>query len=285
LHGSGQRSYPNGKHWTKHATSLAVLHKPKPHRYEHSKNVFLPDLLRNVHRDAIGDGERRAEIDPFSQWQPASVGATACQELPEGCNMGAGFSQALLNRASSYGRFRYNPPLTLEELAQLFCFINCGGKLKTDVYTRSKTPMAVRLSLIARNVSGLMCGIYGYDPILRRLMLLRPGEVDQLQKLYFLENYNLEQIAAIIVIVGRLQEVLSAWGSRGVRIMNAEAGMIAQRCYLAASALGLGCGAALGVNAILMNPVVEADGEHESAILQIFIGHQVASADAYDFTY
>jgi SagB-type dehydrogenase family enzyme len=285
LHGSGQRLHPNLKRSPEPATSLAVSQKPNPHRYEHSKNIFLPDLLRNVHRDAIGDGERKASLDPFPQWRPAGVERAACQQLPEGCNTGVGFSQALLSRASSYGRFRYNPPLTLEELAQLFCFIDCGGRHNTDVYARSTAPMAVRLSLIARNVSGLKCGVYAFDPVLRRLVLTRAGEVDQLQRLYFLENYNLEQIAAIIVIVGRLQEVLSAWGSRGVRIMNAESGMLAQRCYLAASALGLGCGAALGVNAILMNPIVGANGESESAILQLFIGHQVASADAYDFAY
>jgi nitroreductase len=65
--------------------------------------------------------------------------------------------------------------------------------------------------------------------------------------------------------------------------MNAESGMVAQRCYVATAALGLGCGAALGFDATQVNRLLNINCESESAILLIFIGHQVPSAYAYDF--
>jgi len=39
----------------------------------------------------------------------------------------------------------------------------------------------------------------------------------------------------------------------------------------------------LGFDATQMNRLVDVDGESESSILLIFLGHQVPSAYAYDF--
>jgi len=255
-----------------------------PTRFERSQNVFLPELLRAVHRATLLDGERRPESDLLPEWEAPSGETRANFDLPSGCNLPSGFTEALVRRKTSFGRFRRDPPLSQKEIAQLLCFVSCSARHSTDIYTSPRGPTAVRLCLIARNVSGLPPGTYDHNPRLRQLILKDGGAIDShLQKYYFLDNYNLDQMAAIVVVVGRLQSVVTAWGNRGLRIMNAESGMVAQRCYVAASALGLGCGAALGFDATQINRLVGVDGESESSILLMFIGHQVPAAYAYDF--
>jgi SagB-type dehydrogenase family enzyme len=253
-------------------------------RYERSRHVFLPELLREVHRETLVNGEQRPPVDRLPEWEAGNAENLTSFELGRGCSMPSGFVAALMERGSSWGRFRCHPRLSWNDLSNLLCFLNCSARHATDAYTLPRGPSAVRVCLIARNVSGLPPGAYDHDPCRGQLLPITASQIDsQLQKAYFLENYNLDQVAAILVVVGRLQPVLASWGSRGLRIMNAEAGMVAQRCYTAASALGLGCGAALGLDATQINRAVGVDGENESSILLIFIGHQVPSAYAYDF--
>ena len=255
-------------------------------RYERSRRVFFPALLGELHRETTAGGDRRPRADSLPEWEAGGAGQVASFPLEQGCRMAKGFAQSLMERATSWGRFRLYPPLSGKELSSLLCFVNCSARHATDIYSSPRGPSAVRLGLIARYVSDLPPGVYDQDPHQGQLILRTGGRTDaQLQKAYFLENYNLDQVAAILVVIARLEAVWTAWGGRGLRIMNAEAGMVAERCYVAASALGLGCGAALGLDATRINRVLGIDGEKESSILLIFIGHQAPSAYAYDFRF
>jgi SagB-type dehydrogenase family enzyme len=230
------------------------------------------------------NGDRRPESDRLLQWKAQTNDTQPLLKLRSGCTLQCGLAQALVQRETSFGRFRRDPPLSQEQLAQLLCFVSCSAVHGTDIYKTPRGPSAVRLCLIAQHISGVPRRTYDYDPQSHRLIPNGCGTIDTpLQDLYFMDNYNLDQIAAILVVVGRLECVETAWGSRGLRIMNAESGMVAQRSYLAASALGFGCGAGLGFNAVQMNRLLGIDGESESSILLIFLGHQVPATYAYDF--
>ena len=65
--------------------------------------------------------------------------------------------------------------------------------------------------------------------------------------------------------------------------MNGEAGILAQRIYLASTAFSLGCGAVLGFDAQLMGQIVGADAKTVMPLLLVFIGHQTEGAVSYDF--
>ncbi|GCF12063.1 hypothetical protein KDI_56270 [Dictyobacter arantiisoli] len=87
-----------------------------------------------------------------------------------------------------------------------------------------------------------------------------------------LENYNLADVAALITVIGNPTRMLEAYGSRGYRALNIEAGMIAQTIYLVATASSLGCGAALGFNFLAMNEALELAGTDLRSLLFIMVG-------------
>jgi hypothetical protein len=75
--------------------------------------------------------------------------------------------------------------------------------------------------VFANHVKGLMPGCYLYDTAAHRLETATPGVPDGLlsQFLYISYftrlNYNLEQVAAVIAISGRLNAMVSTYGARG----------------------------------------------------------------------
>jgi nitroreductase len=99
-----------------------------------------------------------------------------------------------------------------------------------------------------------------------------------------LANHNVDQVSAILVLTGRLDAVLSTMGARGIRVMNAEVGIAAQRAYMAAAAFSLGCGAALGFDSQRISAVLDANDDLEIPLLLIFIGQRSRALIGYDFT-
>jgi len=61
---------------------------------------------------------------------------------------------------------------------------------------------------------------------------------------------------------------------RGIRLMNAEAGIFADRAYLACAALSLGCGAILGFNAAAIGAALQLDSQQEVPLLLLVVGHR-----------
>jgi nitroreductase len=104
-----------------------------------------------------------------------------------------------------------------------------------------------RLVVFVNHVTGVPAGAHSYDAASHTLTPL-PGPPPHpfLQRVYTLNNHNLEQASAVLVVLARPHAVLRAAGPRGYRLLNAEVGAVAQATYLAAAALGTGCGAALG---------------------------------------
>lgn len=132
-----------------------------------------------------------------------------------------------------------------------------------------------RLSVFVNHVVGLAPGAYDHLPEEVALRPVREGPVaDFLQSNYFLNNYNLEQCAAVLTVVARPTAVTSAVGPRGYRLVNAEVGAVTQSVYLACAALGLGCGAALGFDNVSYRDELRIEDRHEWPLLILMVGHE-----------
>jgi SagB-type dehydrogenase family enzyme len=190
----------------------------------------------------------------------------------------------LMHRETNWGMFRREPALEAEVLERVLEFIAYGVQYKSDLYPCRVALPSLRIALIAQNIKNLEQGVYDYgfaDAQLSR----RNDWVSawSLQLIYSLMNQNIDQVSAILVVVGRLDAVLTTLGGRGIRVMNAEAGMAAQRAYLATAALSVGCGAALGFDAHRIGEILDLDKNAEIPLLLIFVGHRCDEAFAYDF--
>ena len=95
-----------------------------------------------------------------------------------------------------------------------------------------------------------------------------------LQRLYALDNYNMTQVAAVLVISGFLDEARETYGDRGYRMLNLEVGAVAQTAYLAAAATGIGCGAVLGIDNVAVDELLGIGPSGENSLLFVLLGHE-----------
>jgi SagB-type dehydrogenase family enzyme len=245
--------------------------------YERSRRTFIPEMLLPVHKATLLEKVQRPVLPP-SLW-PLTIPSTSQQIIR------SDFGSLLAHRQTTWGMFRREPALEAEVLERVLEFVAYGVHYNSDLYRRRVALPSLRIALIAQNVANLQQGVYDYN--FENARLSRPNNWvsrSSMQSIYSLMNQNIDQVSAVLVMVGRLDAVLSTFGGRGIRVMNAEAGMAAQRAYLATAALSLGCGAALGFDAHRVSEILDLDNDVEIPLLLIFIGHRCDDVFAYDFT-
>jgi SagB-type dehydrogenase family enzyme len=98
----------------------------------------------------------------------------------------------------------------------------------------------VDIYVSAHAVTGLAPGSYAYQRDAHALEPLAAGDFRQQAAFLCLEQPLGGDAAATLFFLARLDAVLEAFGERGYRVANLEAGLAGGRAYLAAYALGFG---------------------------------------------
>ncbi|MFD4314716.1 nitroreductase family protein [Streptomyces sp. NPDC058548] len=181
--------------------------------------------------------------------------------------------RVLRGRRSSFGRFDAADPVTPGQLSSVLAACaatSFGGEADPDGTLRQ-----VRLYAFVNHVQDIAPGAYVYDPDAGDLALVVPGPQGAfLQENYFLANYNLEQAGVVLVPTVRTKAVLDAVGDRGYRLAVGTAGAVAQTFYLAASALSLGAGVALGFDNVSFVERLGLEGTAEAPLLIMPLGNE-----------
>jgi SagB-type dehydrogenase family enzyme len=187
-----------------------------------------------------------------------------------GLLMEADLRQCFRERRSSFGLFTSSPPLEPGVLATVLWACAMAAQAPTDV-----TLPRTRLWVLANAVAGVKPGVYNYDGSREQLVCLQELDVGALlQRLYALDNYNMTQVAAVVVISGFLDEARRRYGDRGYRMLNLEVGAVAQTAYLAAAATGIGCGAVLGIDNVAVDELLGIASSGENSLLFVLLGHE-----------
>lgn len=188
--------------------------------------------------------------------------------LPEPRPLDTSVTTALRERRSSFGRFSASTRMEPQDLSTVLAAADRATGLVGGAGTS-------RMSVFANHVADLEPGAYDHVSGTAVLRPVREGPVAEfLQSNYFLNNYNLEQCAAVLTVVARPTAVTSAVGPRGYRLVNAEVGAVTQSVYLACAALGIGCGAALGFDNVSYRDELRIEDRHEWPLLILMIGHE-----------
>ncbi|MFB7109133.1 nitroreductase family protein [Streptomyces sp. NPDC056291] len=241
---------------------------------ERSRTLLGFDALRDMHTATLeGAADRPA---------PGALAAAAALPedadgvrvaLPEPAFPDTGVRRALRERRSSFGRFDARRRVGGGHLSAVLAAC-AETRLAGDTDPSGEIRLA-RLYAFVNHVEGVEQGAYAYDPDRGALRPVAPGPQGSfLQENYFLANYNLEQAGAVLVPTVRTTAVLDALGDRGYRLAVGTAGAVAQSFYLAASALGLGAGVALGFdNVSFVERLGLAEGD-EAPLLVMALGHE-----------
>ena len=231
--------------------------------WERSRFIRRFPEVESVHAAAlVGSTPRPPSPDPPRRLQHPSP---TCGLLME-----ADLRQCFRERRSSFGLFTSSPPMERELLETVLWACAMAAQAPTDVML-SRT----RLWVLANAVAGLKPGAYRYDGSNGQLVRLQELDVGALlQRLYALDNYNMTQVAAVLVISGFLDEARETYGDRGYRMLNLEVGAVAQTAYLAAAATGIGCGAVLGIDNVAVDELLGIGPSGENSLLFVLLGHE-----------
>ncbi|MFI8089812.1 nitroreductase family protein [Streptomyces sp. NPDC086080] len=251
-------------------------HRPRVRHRDRERSRTLLDFASLTAMHAA-TSERAAD-------RPAPGALTAAAALPVGAGgvrtplpapafPDTGLRRTLRERRSSFGRFDARRPVGAGSLSAVLAAC-AGTRLAGDTDPTGDIRLA-RLYVFVNHVEGVEPGAYAYDPDRGDLRLVAEGPQGAfLQRNYFLANYNLEQAGAVLVPTVRTTAVLDAVGDRGYRLAVGTAGAVSQTFYLAASALGLGAGVALGFDNVSFVERLELSGGDEAPLLIMALGHE-----------
>jgi SagB-type dehydrogenase family enzyme len=137
---------------------------------------------------------------------------------------------------------------------------------------------------VVHNVEGIDSGVYYYDPARHALEQVRAGDFrGELQAAITSLMFNLFQINLCFFPVANYEPRLAAYGDRWYRVQNMEAGIIVQRLYLAAAALGLGCHTQLGFHVDAVNELLGLGETPLTSLIQVLIAPTHDPGIFYDY--
>ena len=169
----------------------------------------------------------RAAAPPASQAPPRDLVSLPAPDPASGRSLGETIQRRGSTRTFSHAA------LTVGELgAALWA---ASRPIPQDVPTG-----LIDLYLVVNAVDGIAPGAYRYESAAHGLERLAEGDFRRQSGFLTLEQPLGGDAAAVIYFLAPLDAVLAAFGDRGYRLVNLEAGIAGGRAYLAAYALGFG---------------------------------------------
>jgi SagB-type dehydrogenase family enzyme len=195
----------------------------------------------NVHLDCVAPGvavrELRpplTELSPLPATVPSSRFDAAANDAPP-ASLPA--RQALLGRRPMSALARR--PMTRGELLALNHAAFRGGSF-FPMFPDGPHVACVRPFWIMHEVTGFDRGIWYYHPQTDRWSMLNAGQFRRESKYIAGDSDCFSHAAAVCVMTANLHALMTQGGPDAYRLAHLEAGIAAQRLYLAATSLGLG---------------------------------------------
>jgi len=222
---------------------------PQPGEVPPLSFATIPVSQREVEYPAMlemHEASSLASVEEVAQWRergrqavssspaPADEGVRL-QPLREGEQPSDTIEEVILRRGSTR-TFDASASITLAQLSIILDRATRGlpadflqpGAQRNDIY------------LIAHSVEGLAPGAYFFHREQRTLELIKPGQFRAEAYRLGLEQQLPADACVDIFFLADLNHVLDAYGNRGYRAVQLEAGAIGGKMYLAAYALRLG---------------------------------------------
>ena len=197
--------------------SSAEVDYPELREMQSASSLATPADV-SAWRKAVPPGRRRSPSGSMSL--PAAIG-----------DAGRGLGDTIQHRGSSR-RFTH-APLTVIELATMLWW-------STRAVAADVPSGLVDVFLVVNAVDGVPSGAYRYWRDEHALELIRAGELRRESAYLCLEQPLGGDAAAVLYFMAPLDALLAAYGNRGYRLVNLEAGLIGGRAYLTAYAQRFG---------------------------------------------
>jgi SagB-type dehydrogenase family enzyme len=202
-------------------------------------------------------------------------------ELPKPAGeLPVGLAAALAARQSAREWPEIQQPLALEDLATLLHY-TCGVTRPRDATGFAVdfrgAPSAgglypLELFFHAREVDGLLPGLYHYDAPGHRLHLVQEGDLGPRLASVFVQPEIPYQTTAQFFLVALFRRSTFKYRDRGYRFVLLEAGHIAQNLNLVATAMRLAVLNVGGYSDRALDEILEFDGINQSVVYVVAVG-------------
>ncbi|MGH8884207.1 MAG: SagB family peptide dehydrogenase [Egibacteraceae bacterium] len=249
------------------------------HEVNQTQSIGLYPLPAKLHEVSMQQGSGPwplgDSLPPALADAPASVRSLPLPLAP------LDLLEGLRRRRSSRGFFSPGP-LTGQQLAGLLSPSLRG--YSSDLGGDESAIQHTMLFCAVHDVDGIDSGVYYYDPTGHTLEQVSAGDVRaELQAAVTSWMFNLFQVNLCFFPVANYERRLSVYGDRWYRVQNMEAGIIVQRLYLAAAALGLGCHTQLGFRVDAVNTLLGLGDSPLTSLIQVLIAPPHESGRSYEY--
>ena len=220
------------------APQAAATLAPIPRQPLAAKYVPYGSIIA-AHEDCVAPGVAVRDIrPPLTELSPAKKGLLPA-DLPEPPAPAGGPSlrEVMVNRRSARDYTRTSIPL--EKLWQVNRLAFRGGSY-FPVFPAGPHVGLIRPMWVVNDVAGLEPGVWYYDPPADRWTLHRRGEARLEGEYLCLEQALCGNASAVCFMLADLKPLMARGGPDTYRLTHLEAGIVGQRIFLAASALGVG---------------------------------------------
>jgi len=225
------------------AGGTAVNELPPIARAPLSPHATPYGSIRGAHEDCVAPGVAIREIrPPLTELSPAPVGATYIDLAPpEPLPSGPSLRRVLMTRRSPADFLRHS--IARSQFWTLNRLAFRGGSHFPTFPDGPHTGL-VKPFWVLHDVGGMDAGVWYYDAPADRWALVRRGDY-RMETLYLcLEQQVAGNASAVCFLVAELRALMGAAGPDAYRLAHLEAGVVAQRCHLAAAGMELGCAGA-----------------------------------------
>jgi SagB-type dehydrogenase family enzyme len=258
------KHYQRSKHIVPYPTLLAVNEASKLHT---TKDLLQVALHR--HDDApngVGTRQRRSERSE----RPDAGGV----KLPAARLVPRDFAATCRSRYSPGPDFVLGKVDSTALSTLLWEALGCAAAQLSEMAPgRPHDLPRVSVAFCAHGVDGIRDGAYRYHPETHSVTLVRPGDHRlRLQQGMPIPTVNLFQVPLCFHLVGSLEDVLAAYGTRGYRMLQMEVGMVLQRLLLSAAALGMNGHPLLGYDERVCDDTYHLSSHEETCLIQVPVG-------------
>jgi len=188
-------------------------------------------LLRDAYSNSALDTESEVEAWRESSWPRSAAGESPVRLPPPRPAAGRTMAETIMARGST--REFSGEAITADHLSTALWHAKRGWAVDAPTGL-------VDLYLSVHAVEGVEPGAYAYHPELHALDLLKRGDFRRESAFLCLDQPLGGMSATTIFFLANLATILGAYGNRGYRIANLEAGLIGGRLYLTAYAQRFG---------------------------------------------
>ena len=130
------------------------------------------------------------------------------------------------------------------------------------------------------DVEGLDAGLYRYSDTSGGLIEVVNGNLRETVAEICMGQEFVRQAPAVLLLAADIGGFLNGFGNRGYRYAGIHAGVIGEKIYLTATALGLGASGAAGLRTPMANSLCKLDGLERSVVYAVALGHPAKGSEA-----